>query len=162
MGAVQNCSQTVLIEKLLSNDSDADNDTITLTGVSATSTNGGSITMTIDEITYSPVSGFHGTDRFTYTISDGRGGIATATVVVEVLPTSAAAANIISITPSAGHFIIRFTGIPYFVYTVQRSTDLVNWAAVGDPVLIPELGIAEFEDTAPPPGAAFYRVLVHW
>ena len=35
-------------------------------------------------ITYSPLKSWSGTERFTYSISDGRGGIATASVTVIV------------------------------------------------------------------------------
>ena len=35
-------------------------------------------------ITYSPLKSWSGTERFTYSISDGRGGVATATVTVIV------------------------------------------------------------------------------
>jgi hypothetical protein len=35
-------------------------------------------------ITYKPRKGFEGTDRFTYTAADGKGGTATATVVITV------------------------------------------------------------------------------
>src|SRR5207249_4616770 len=35
-------------------------------------------------ITYTPSAGYHGADSFTYTISDGKGGTATATVNVTI------------------------------------------------------------------------------
>src|SRR5439155_14629893 len=36
------------------------------------------------QIIYTPAPGFTGTDSFTYTVSDGRGGTSTATVTVRV------------------------------------------------------------------------------
>ena len=50
--------------------------------VSPTSTNGGSVTLAYNSATsnnvatYTPLPGFSGLDRFSYTVSDGRGGTA--------------------------------------------------------------------------------------
>jgi hypothetical protein len=44
----------------------------------------GAVSASGGTITYTPVNGFSGTDRFTYTIDDGRGGNATANVTVTV------------------------------------------------------------------------------
>lgn len=67
-----------------SNDTDADGDSLTVTGVSQ----GAQGSVVIDAITgnpvYAPNSGFSGNDSFTYTISDGNGGSATASVTVTV------------------------------------------------------------------------------
>jgi len=48
----------------------------------------GSVAINEDEttVTYTPDTGFHGTDTFTYTASDGKGGTDTATVTVTVNP----------------------------------------------------------------------------
>ncbi len=67
-----------------SNDTDADGDSLTVTGVSQ----GAQGSVVIDAITgnpvYAPNSWFSGNDSFTYTISDGNGGSATASVTVTV------------------------------------------------------------------------------
>ena len=55
-----------------------DGDTIAVGGVSATSTNGGAVSLAGGMVTYTPASGFVGADRFSYTVSDGRGGSAAA------------------------------------------------------------------------------------
>ncbi len=71
---------------VLSNDSDApDNigETLTITAVGATD-NGGTALSNGTTITYTPLSTYIGTEVFTYTIGDGRGGFATATVSVNV------------------------------------------------------------------------------
>ncbi len=44
----------------------------------------GSATFTATKVTYTPTANYHGSDSFTYTISDGRGGSASATVAVTV------------------------------------------------------------------------------
>jgi Ca2+-binding RTX toxin-like protein len=67
---------------VLGNDSDADGDALTVTEASA---GHGEVTINPDgTITYLPVDDFNGTDTITYTISDGRGGSATASVTVTV------------------------------------------------------------------------------
>ena len=67
---------------VLNNDSDADGDPLTVDsfaqGQNGTVTNSNSV------LTYTPKANFNGTDSFTYTISDGRGGLATATVTIVV------------------------------------------------------------------------------
>ena len=46
----------------------------------------GTATITGSEISYTPAAGYSGADSFTYTISDGRGGTASASVAVTVNP----------------------------------------------------------------------------
>jgi alpha-tubulin suppressor-like RCC1 family protein len=66
---------------LLSQASDADGDTLTVSavinGIHGAVTNNGNGTFT-----YTPASGYSGGDSFTYTLADGHGGTATATVTV--------------------------------------------------------------------------------
>jgi len=66
----------------LSNDSDADGDTLTITAVQNPSH--GTAIISGGQILYTPDAGFVGTDSFTYTISDGNGHTATATETVVV------------------------------------------------------------------------------
>jgi hypothetical protein len=51
---------------------------------------------------------------------------------------------------------LRFAGIPGNTYTVERSTDLSTWTAIGT-YTVPEKGIAEFTDASPPLDQPFYR-----
>jgi Big-like domain-containing protein len=74
-------STPVLID-VLANDSDPDGDPLTI--ISVTQPANGAATITNGEISYQPQRGFTGTVTFQYTISDGRGGTATATVTVVV------------------------------------------------------------------------------
>ena len=69
---------------VLANDTDADDDALTVTG--ATSPAHGSATVEPDgSITYDPATGYDGPDGFDYTISDGFGGTATGHVAVTVV-----------------------------------------------------------------------------
>jgi len=69
---------------VLANDTDADRDALVITGVSPPAN--GSATIAGNAVTYAPAPGFSGTDRFTYVVSDGHGGTATAAVTVTVTP----------------------------------------------------------------------------
>lgn len=61
------------------NDTDADGDPLTITW--ATQGTKGNVTRTTSLVTYTPTTlARHGTDSFTYTISDGQGGTATGTI----------------------------------------------------------------------------------
>ncbi|MEO1206535.1 MAG: Ig-like domain-containing protein, partial [Pseudomonadota bacterium] len=67
---------------VLANDSDPDGDTVDLDGFSQGVN--GSVSQSGDTLFYTPNTGFSGTDSFTYDITDGQGGTATATVNVTV------------------------------------------------------------------------------
>jgi CSLREA domain-containing protein len=72
---------TPVIIDVLANDTDEDGDTLTVTQFSQGSR--GTVTTNADgTLTYAPNSNFKGTDSFTYTISDGRGGVDTAMVTI--------------------------------------------------------------------------------
>ena len=72
----------VTIANLLSNATDADGDTLTLTSV-GTPTSGTAV-LNGTSVVYTPAANFVGTATFTYTVSDGKGGLSTANVVVTV------------------------------------------------------------------------------
>jgi WD40 repeat protein len=68
---------------VLSNDTDVDGDLLTVTAVTP-GAHGTTMITAANTVRYTPASGFHSTDSFTYTVSDGQGGSATATVTVTV------------------------------------------------------------------------------
>ncbi|MEM1335804.1 MAG: Ig-like domain-containing protein, partial [Actinomycetota bacterium] len=74
--------ETPISIDVLGNDSDPDEDPLTLTEVG--SAENGSVDIVDGEAVYTPDDGFEGDDAFSYTISDGRGGSDTATVSVTV------------------------------------------------------------------------------
>ncbi|TAK99169.1 MAG: DUF5011 domain-containing protein, partial [Verrucomicrobia bacterium] len=160
MGAVEDHSRSILIEKLLTNDYDLDDDALTIIAVSTNSAQGGTVVLGGTSITYLSATNFVGTDTFTYTVGDGHGGIATATVTVQVTSESDPSLNRIGgITMDGnGHVHVRFAGIPGYTYTMERSTDLTNWASIGT-FTVGDDGIADFEDANPPVSQAFYRTV---
>lgn len=90
--SVQQDSQATLIN-VLSNDSDIDNDTLSLSDLSY---NGlGIVTINNQQISYQPASGFNGTESLVYTVSDGQLNTS-GTLTITVNP----AASIPSDSPS--------------------------------------------------------------
>ncbi len=73
---------TVLSGSVLGNDSDPDGDALTVSAVGTPTYGTSSTDGTL--VYYSPGPNFAGSDSFTYTISDGYGGTATATVHVQL------------------------------------------------------------------------------
>ncbi|MEM1090319.1 MAG: Ig-like domain-containing protein [Pseudomonadota bacterium] len=75
---------TAVTIDVLANDSDPDGDPLTIVAVD-TKTPFGTAAITADQqILYTPMSGWWGGDEFTYTVEDGFGGTATATVTLTV------------------------------------------------------------------------------
>ncbi|MFO7594354.1 MAG: Ig-like domain-containing protein [Pseudomonadota bacterium] len=68
---------------VLANDTDVDGDALTITTLGATD-NGGSVTTDGLTVSYTPAAGFSGVETFSYDISDGNGGVDSATVTVTV------------------------------------------------------------------------------
>ncbi|HET9666586.1 MAG TPA: Ig-like domain-containing protein, partial [Desertimonas sp.] len=67
---------------VLANDTDADGDPLTITDF--TSPENGTVMLVAGSLRFTPAANFHGSDSFTYTISDGRGGSDTAAVEITV------------------------------------------------------------------------------
>jgi len=83
---VQTNEDTPIIIKVLDNDRDADNDTLTVTNVH-TNNQGGMVSLNRDNtLTFVPVSDFNGEVSLSYTVNDGHGGTAHASVTVIINP----------------------------------------------------------------------------
>ena len=82
--AAATAEDTATTISVLANDSDPDGDTLSVSDVTqpahGTAVNAGGT------VTYTPAANYHGADSFTYTVSDGHGGSATATVNITVAP----------------------------------------------------------------------------
>ncbi len=108
--------------------SDPDGDTVTLSGVSATSFNGTNVSSDASYIYYNgPVTA---EDYFTYTITDGN-LTATGTVYLEAV---AATAPSISnpTTDGSGHPMFSGSGIPGYTYGVESAASLSGpWINAG-------------------------------
>ncbi|MGC4024892.1 MAG: DUF4082 domain-containing protein [Mesorhizobium sp.] len=69
---------------LLANDTDADGDVLSITGVDQPVNGTVSYNTTTKTVTFTPTTGYSGAASFRYTVSDGKGGTATATVSLTV------------------------------------------------------------------------------
>lgn len=70
---------------VLANDSDPDNDTLTVSTAPVTSVANGTLVLNADgTYTYTPTAGFVGTDTFEYEVDDGNGMTATSMVAISV------------------------------------------------------------------------------
>ena len=97
----------------IANDSDADGDDLVITQISSIPANIGSATISADKktILFTPANGFTGTVSFDYTISDGKGGTASATetVIVEAPANVAPVARDDSATTTSGQAVTLAT-----------------------------------------------------
>jgi large repetitive protein len=72
--------------QVLANDSDPDFDLLTVAEAKATQ---GLVSILPDQqLSYQPKAGFSGTDEIQYQVADGRGGVATAKVIITVTATA--------------------------------------------------------------------------
>jgi len=83
---VQTNEDTSVVIKILDNDSDADNDVLTVTDAHTT-TPGGMVSLNKDNtLTFVPVSDFNGEVNLSYTVTDSHGSIESASVTVIINP----------------------------------------------------------------------------
>jgi hypothetical protein len=149
-------SMKILITSLLANDTDANHDTLTLTGVDASSTGGATLSFNSTYVFYVPNSAGNG-DTFNYTISDGYGGTASGTVTVNVTP----AYGTLEISYSGGGTVtLSFYGIPTVKYYIQRKCPGdTDFSDVYGPLTTPADGLIQQNDTPPEScNPALYRM----
>ena len=88
--------ETPVTVNVLSNDIDVEGDSLVVSAV--TQGTNGTVTFAGGSVTYTPTANFNGSDSFTYTVSDGNGGTASATVSVTVNPVNDAPTGAVTIT----------------------------------------------------------------
>jgi MYXO-CTERM domain-containing protein len=82
---------------VLSNDSDVDGDVLYLLTHDTTTALGGTVIRHIDDtLSYYPAANFNGSDSFSYTVTDGKGGQATGNVLITVVPVNDAPTLLLS------------------------------------------------------------------
>jgi hypothetical protein len=96
---------------LLANDTDVDQDPLSVTSVSPVSARGGSLEMLGDLVMYIPPAFFTGADSFTYIVNDRRGGTATSTVALQVMPPTMQVLSQLRFNPQTSLFeqLVRVT-----------------------------------------------------
>ena len=144
------------IASLTSNATDADGDSITLTGLDLTSTNGINLLTNDTFIFYSNYVSV--LDQFNYTIGDGHGGSATGAVYITSSPTG----RFTGFPSQTGTSeTLHFAGRPGWTYYVERSTNLPVWVTISTNVA-PASGVFDytddFHDLTGPASMGFYRL----
>jgi len=119
---------TIPISSLLAKVTDADSDSVMLSATS-TSTNG--VTLANDSVNLTYVNSSPVNDQFTNTFVDAYGATATAVVTITV-STNAIGGQVQTLNLSGGGSTaaLNFVGVPSYSYTVQSSTNLLNWSDV--------------------------------
>lgn len=79
-----NLTLKLLASDLLANDKDSDGDNLTVTGVSAAVNGSVSFDIVSGKVTFTPTKGFGGDASFSYSVSDGKGGMAVGKTNVQV------------------------------------------------------------------------------
>ena len=98
-------------------------------------------------------------DSFTYTVTHTGGASGQGTINLTVPAVSGVRAAIGNVT-SDGAIHLQFDGIPGFSYAVQRASPNPRgpWATLAT-ITADLYGRFFYDDTAPPPGRAFYRAI---
>lgn len=159
--ATLNSTTRFSLGSFLRNDIDLDRDSITLLSVSASSTQSGSVTFFRGVIYYTPAQGFTGTDVFTYTVTDGKGGTSTSQATVNVQVPTKPTLMSSNVLPQGGGVIkAQFQGLPFFKFTVEASTDLKVWQPIGS-ATGDKTGFVEFLDVdAASYATRYYRITI--
>jgi autotransporter-associated beta strand protein len=167
-------SVKIKLSDIATNWSDVDADTISLTAINLSSTNGVPLTLlnvttNLDGsyvVANNAFLGYPGTtnanDQLSYTISDGQGGSMTGLINIAVSGGLSSGQVTGIIATGGGPVTVSFAGIPGYTYIVQRTTNFVDWS----PILTtnaPAQGLFQYTDNfsdlgGTPPSSAAYRL----
>jgi hypothetical protein len=151
---------TLPFAQILATASDPDGDPLSLLPTPGDTAAGGDIAFGPDSLTYTPVIDQPGPDSFPLTVSDGRGGLTTGTLSLEVSVSDGIEGRVPSLARLPGGAVtLHFQGVPHFQYAIQRSVDLAGWTTLST-LGGAASGTLDFTDPAPPDGKAFFRVAV--
>lgn len=84
----------LLTLSVLSNDTDPENDSLIVSGITDTPDHGTVVINANNTVTYTPTAGYFGSDSFVYEINDGQGNADTATVTLSILQANDPAVNL--------------------------------------------------------------------
>jgi autotransporter-associated beta strand protein len=151
-------SLKIPLSSLSTNWSDADGDTISLTG-GISSTNSADVSYDSQHVYYLKTN--NAADLINYTVSDGNGGSATGVINIAISGGSLnQTQNITGITPNPdGSVTIYFASVPNTTNIVQRTASVVSpaWTDISTNVAGAN-GLWNYTDGPPaPPSPSFYR-----
>ena len=146
---------------LVTNDTDADGDSLRVIAVSPSGSAGGVVGLTNNWIYYAPPAGGTNTDTFTYVVDDGGCGTDVGTVTVQIKPDSLQPLNFAADNPNDGSALVRFDGVPGATYRILYTDSLTvpNWQALTN-LTADSFGICQFVDWSPTNAPArYYRAV---
>jgi len=162
-GTPLNTAAVLPNQKILLSSSDPDGDPLIISSVAPTSTQGGTVTLGASSITYLPPTNYLGNDSFTYTLSDGRGGLTPASIQVLVSDPNVPTLNIVSLTIGSKGVTIVAQGVRRSTYKVQATDSLAQpFVDISGTLPSDTTGRITFVDARTPaalPPARFYRVV---
>ncbi len=147
--ATENTPLSIPASALLANDADPDGDALSITGVSNPSNGTVAYNATNQTVQFTPTTGYTGPAGFTYTLTDGRGGNASANVSLTVSPTGTTASlfsasstpgTVTRNDPSAVELGVKFqasgggtiTGLRFYKGPQNTGTHVGDlWSATG-------------------------------
>ncbi|HWV16412.1 MAG TPA: Ig-like domain-containing protein, partial [Cellvibrio sp.] len=149
---------TLTPNQLLINDTDADNDSLTI--ISVQNATHGTVALVNGNIVFTPTANYNGPASFTYTISDGHGGTSTASVSLNVAPV-----NDIPVTANQSLTTPEDTPISGQVIASDVDNDILGYsvttnAAHGTVTLNPTTGEFVYSPGANYNGSDSFKVTV--
>lgn len=131
-------NDTPLNISVLFNDSDIDGDTLTVSMVSTPTVGTASTDGTI--VTYTPSTSFSGTEVFSYTVSDGNGGSASAMITINI--------SNVNNNPTANNDTVTLTGLqPITIDVLANDQDSDGNSLTISALTAPTSGIATTDGT---------------
>lgn len=149
----------ISVSDLLSSATDPDGDNVNLINVSPASATGAGVALEGDFIVCNALAAV--ADTFTYTVSDGNGGIATGTVFISPSAQASMGHGVIAFNELTRAFSISFTALPNQFYDIQYSTTLQpdDWTSLGLAQPDSSGQITHFEPLPLANSMRFYRVV---
>jgi len=148
--ATQNTTLSIAASALLANDTDPNGDALTITGASGGVNGTASFNAQNNTVAFTPTTGYTGPASFNYAISDGRGGIASASVSLTVNPASSSTVSLFSSNPTPSIVSVNdpqsvelgfkfqassagdITGIRFYKAASNTGTHVANlWSSTG-------------------------------
>lgn len=157
----------VLQSVLLSNDTDLDNNPLTITAVGNALPAGATVALSGNFVVYTAPAADAGDGSFEYTVSDGPGGRTTTghVVVHQVAPTGSGP-NTARIVKAGSDVVLTFIGVPgrnyRLQYTISGSPPYV-WNDFSPVVTLraPDSGVFTSTDINPPNPLRLYRAVLN-
>jgi hypothetical protein len=156
----------VLLATLLANDTDPENDPLTITAVGSAQPDGATVVISGGFAVYVAPGNTAGDGSFTYTLSDGTSSVTGAVTVTQTTSsTMPESPNAVSLVPSGRDYVMKFVGVPGWTYGVLYTTDTAEpytWNEFPSPVgmVAPDSGVMTYTDVNPPDSNRFYRAVL--